>query len=79
MYGYDGMGGNQMGGMGAGSGMMGGGMGSGGGYSRGPRSGSVGLATGQRYDTSRTIGKCFLGGLDLSTTKDSITQYCGQW
>ena len=32
-----------------------------------------------RYDTTLTEGKCFLGGLDTGTTKQSLTDYCSPW
>ena len=67
---------------GAGVGMDGAGYGSqaagGGGYSRGPRAGGA-LAPGQRYDTTKISGKCFLGGLNLDTAKEAVIEYCQQW
>lgn len=67
---------------GGGAGMNGAGYGvpgaGGAGYSRGPRAGGT-LAPGQRYDTSKISGKCFLGGLNLDTTKEAVTEYCQQW
>ena len=70
-------GGGMDGGMMGGGGAIGGG-GQGGGYSRGPRAGSA-LAPGQRYDTTKVSGKCFLGGLLLETTRESVSEYCSQW
>lgn len=32
-----------------------------------------------RYDTTLTEGKCFLGGLDTGTTKQSLQDYCSPW
>jgi RNA recognition motif-containing protein len=32
-----------------------------------------------RYDTTLTEGKCFLGGLDTGTTKQSLEDYCAPW
>jgi hypothetical protein len=40
----------------------------------GPRSGG-----GPRRDLTLTEGKLFLGGLDNSTSKETLLQYCQQW
>ncbi len=71
--------GSNGGGMGPGSGggaMGGGGMGGGMG---GRGGGGPALPPGQRYDTQSIDGKLFLGGLDISSTKDSVVEYCQQW
>jgi len=32
-----------------------------------------------RYDTTFSEGKCFLGGLDTRTSKESLHEYCSPW
>eukprot|EP00976_Prorocentrum_cordatum_P060918 1176092-Prorocentrum_minimum.AAC.6 len=37
------------------------------------------LPRGQRYDTTFSEGKLFLGGLDSRTSKQSLIDYCSPW
>ena len=75
-----GMGGSMGRGMGLGGGMGGmpGGYGGRGNSFMG-RGGGRGAPMGSSRSGTFTEGKLFLGGLDSTTTKESLTMYCSQW